>query len=248
MGLRLENLGHSTLSVKLGGLEILTDPFLTDSAGGIRRVVPPAKRPEEVLPDLILISHGHYDHLDLKTLRRLRNTPLIITPENFSPILKGFNHVELKSFETFHFKGLKITLVPARHNRGRNILYPNTGVGGFIVQWQDFTLYFAGDTAFSEHLYISIAEKFPKIDVAILPIGGFLPFFRKFHQTPEEAVKAFKLLKARYLIPIHFGSWHIIPFCLKLEKAEERLRSYAFISGIENSIVLLKTGESITLY
>lgn len=241
MALQIENLGHSTLRVKLGSLEVLTDPFLTGSAGGIPRAVPPACSPEEVSPDVILISHAHYDHLDLKTLRRISSDFVVITPENCSAVLKEWNSIELKTFESIELNGIRITLVPARHNRGRNVLYPNTGVGGFVVEWNGVTVYFAGDTAFSEHLYLSIAEKF-NVDVALLPIGGFMPFFRKFHQTPEEAVKGFKILKAEWFIPIHYGSWHLFPLLVRRERALERLLSYSYISGVRDRVVVLKIG------
>jgi len=246
MALQIKNLGHSTYLVKLESLEILTDPFLTTSAGGIPRVVPPACPPEEVSPQLILISHAHYDHLDLKTLKRIPSEFLTVTPENCSSVLRGWDVVELKAFNSFNYGNVKITLVPARHNRGRNLLYPNTGVGGFIVECGGITLYFAGDTAFSEHLYVSIAERF-NVDVALLPIGGFKPFFRKFHQTPEEAVRGFKILGAKWLIPIHYGSWHVVPFLVKREKALERLLSYSYISNVSDKVIPLKIGSSVNL-
>jgi len=234
------------LRVKLGGVEILTDPFLTGSAGGVPRVVPPARSPEEVFPELLLISHAHYDHLDLKTIKRIPSNFLIVTPENCSQVLKGWEVIELKPFTSFTFKGIKISLTPARHNRGRNLLYPNTGVGGFIVEYGGATLYFAGDTAFSEYLYLSVAERF-NVDVAFLPIGGFKPFLRKFHQTPEEAVKGFKILKAKWLIPIHYGSWHVVPFLAKRERALERLLSYSYISNVGDKVIPLKIGDSVSL-
>ena len=246
MGLQIENLGHSTLRVKLGSLDILTDPFLTRSAGGVPRVVPPACSPEEVSPRLVLVSHAHYDHLDLKTLRRIPSEFVVVTPENCRKVLKEWEVVELKPFTSFTFGDVKVTLVPARHNRGRNLLYPDTGVGGFILEWNGLTVYFAGDTAFSEHLYLSISERF-SVDVALLPIGGFMPFFRRFHQTPEEAVRGFKILNARWLIPIHYGSWHVIPFLVKRERALERLLSYSYISNVSDKVVVLGTGSCWSL-
>ena len=243
MTLQIENLGHSSFLVKLESLEILTDPFLTRTAGGVPRVVPPAKSPEEVFPDIVLVSHAHYDHLDLKTIKRLPSDFLVITPQNCSKILKDQKSIELKTFESISHRDVRITLVPARHNRGRNILHPNTEVGGFVIEWNGTTIYFAGDTAFSEYLYLAVAERF-RIDIAFLPIGGFMPFFRKFHQTPEEAVRGFKILNARRLIPIHYGSWHVIPIFVKKEHSLERFLSYSYISNISNRVVVIDTGSS----
>ncbi|MEO2065126.1 MAG: MBL fold metallo-hydrolase, partial [Desulfurobacteriaceae bacterium] len=107
MTLQIENLGHSTFSVKIDGLEVLTDPFLTPSAGGIKRLVPPSKEPEELSPDIVLISHAHYDHLDLKTVRRLGGKFPIVTPEKCGRVMKSERVVELKDFETFTYKNVK---------------------------------------------------------------------------------------------------------------------------------------------
>ena len=245
MTLQIENLGHSTFTVKIGSLEILTDPFLTQSAGGVKRVVPPAKEPQELSPSLVLISHGHYDHLDLKTLRKLKGEFPIVTPENCKKVIKSDRVVELKDFETFTYKGAKVTKIPVFHNRGRSLLYPDTGVGGFVIEVDSVTILFGGDTAFSGNLYHLWAERF-KVDYALLPIGGFMPFFRKFHQTPEEAVKGFRILKARYLIPIHFGTWHVIPYYAKGEKALERLLSYSYVCGVRDRVKELRPGEAAT--
>jgi L-ascorbate metabolism protein UlaG (beta-lactamase superfamily) len=244
--IHIENLGHSTFLVKKDGLKILTDPFLTDSAGGIKRVLLPPVSPEEVFPDIVLISHAHYDHLDLKTLKRLSGNFVIVTSENCKKVVKVEKEViELRNFESTVIKGVRITKVPAFHNKGRNLLYSDTGVGGFVFEIDGLRFYFAGDTAFSCSLYGSISEKFPDIDFAMLPIGGFMPLpFRKFHQTPEEAIRGFRILKAKYLIPIHFGTWHLIPFYLKKERAVERLKTYGYIYNLQENIRVVEPGCS----
>ena len=245
--IHIENLGHSTFLVKKGGLKILTDPFLTDSAGGIKRVLPPPVSPQDIFPDIVLISHAHYDHLDLKTLKRLCGNFVIVTSENCKKAVKVEKEViELRNFESTVIKGVRITKVPAFHNKGRNLLYSDTGVGGFIFEIDGLKFYFAGDTAFSCSLYGSISEKFPDIDFAMLPIGGFMPFpFRKFHQTPEEAIRGFRILRAKYLIPVHFGTWHLVPFYLKKEKAVERLKTYSYICNLQENIRVIEPGCSL---
>ncbi len=221
------NLGHSTVLVKLGGLSILTDPFLRESLVGIKRVAPLFVRADELDVDLVLISHAHLDHLDLKTLKSLRGDFVVICPEMTSMILRGFETVELRDFESTFVKGVKITKVPAKHKRGRSPLFPFTGVGGFVFEFDGLRLYFAGDTAFSNLLYSEISSRFKGIDVAILPIGGFYPYklLRWAHQCPEEAYRAFEILKAGVLFPIHFGTWHICPSCVSRERAVQRLKA-----------------------
>ncbi|WP_163327652.1 MBL fold metallo-hydrolase [Desulfurobacterium thermolithotrophum] len=246
--LLIRNLGHSTFLVKKGNLTILTDPFLTSSAGGIKRTLPPPVSPEEVSPDLVFISHAHYDHLDLKTLKKLNGNFIIVTPENCKKVIRtGHEVIELKDFESTLIKGIKIIKTPALHNKGRNLLHSDTGVGGFIFEVDSLRFYFAGDTTFSCSFYEEILEKTLHIDFAMLPIGGFMPFpFRKFHQTPEEAVKGFKILKANYLIPIHFGTWHLFSFYLKKEKAVERLKTYSYICNLQDKVVIIEPGSSST--
>jgi len=244
MTLQIENLGHSTFSVKIGSLEILTDPFLSNSAGGIKRVIPPAKRPGELSPSIVLISHAHYDHLDLKTLKNLRGDFPVVTSENCGKVIKSDRVVELKDFETFTCRGVRITKIPVFHNRGRSLLYPDTGVGGFVFEVEGLKFLFAGDTAFSGNLYHLWAERFSGVDFALLPIGGFMPFFRKFHQTPEEALKGFRILKARYLIPVHYGTWHVIPYYARGEKALERLLAYSFVCGVRERVREVPPGSS----
>jgi len=241
----IANLGHSCFLVKLSGITVLTDPFLTKSIFGIKRVIPPPASPEELKPDIVLISHAHYDHLDLPTIRRLGGNPVLIAPEGCKRLLKGRDVVELKDFEETTVKEVKIKKVPAIHNRGRNPIYNNTGVGGFLLDVGGAKFYFAGDTAFSETLYAEVKAFGGAPDYAMLPIGGFMPKpLKRFHQTPEEAVLAFKILKAGYLIPIHWGTWHAIPVYIKRERAIERLRAFAYVSGIEGKLLVVPPSKA----
>jgi L-ascorbate metabolism protein UlaG (beta-lactamase superfamily) len=245
---QIENLGHSTFLVKVEGVSILTDPFLSDSAGGIKRVVPPARKPQELSPDIVLVSHAHYDHLDLSTIRCLGGDFTLVVPKGCGRLLEGFNFVELGDFESTTIGTVKITKVPARHRRGRSPFHPGTDVGGFVFSVSELVFYFAGDTAYDGQLYLEISERLPFIDVAMLPIGGFMPApFRRLHQTPEEAVAGFRLLKAGALVPIHFGTWHLFPFYLKRERAVERLRSCSYICGLEERVFVVHPGERVPL-
>ncbi len=244
---QIENLGHSTFLVKVDGFTVLTDPFLTRTAAGIKRVVPPARPPEEVSADLVVISHAHYDHLDVRTLNRLKGDFTVLLPKGCGRFVKGRRVVELDDWEEWRGNGVKVVKVPAVHNRGRNPIYPDTEVGGFVIFLEGLTIYFAGDTAFSPELYREIGSRFPSLDFAMLPIGGFSPFpLRRFHQTPEDALKGFLLLGAKFLIPIHFGTWHIIPSFVRREKALERLLSAVYIRGLEDALKVVKPGEFLT--
>ena len=246
----IKNLGHSTFIVKVSGTLIISDPFLSKSAFGIRRAVPPAMLPEEIEPDIVLISHAHYDHLDVKTIKRLKGTPVFIVPEGCREVIpegKG-EVVELFDFESTGVGNVRILKVPALHNRGRNLKFPNTGVGGYIFEVGERVFYFAGDTAFSEELYLKVKESVKRIDFAMLPIGGFMPKpFHRFHQTPEEALRGFKIIGASHFIPIHWGTWHAFPGYVRKEKPLSRLKHSAYVSGLLDKIRILKPGEGLTL-
>ncbi|RUM58206.1 MAG: phospholipase [Persephonella sp.] len=222
----IANLGHSTFLIQIEGLRILTDPFLSPHILGVKRKKP-ALLPKLVpKPDFIVISHAHYDHLDLKTLKQFDKSIPVIIPDKTKAVVKplGFKEIiEVPHFKDFKTRNIEIIALPVQHNKGRSLLYPNTQTNSYIINVGNTTLYFAGDTGYFDK-FKEYGKSF-NIDYAFLPIGGFEPrvLLQKVHMNPEEAVKTFKDLNAKYLVPIHFDTFHTIPKNLKKERALERL-------------------------
>jgi len=222
-GLRVTFVNHSTFLLQLAGINILTDPTWSDRASplswaGPRRFHSPGIRFEELPPiDLVLLSHDHYDHLDLPTLRRLQQAhdPNIYAGLKNAGFLARHgirNVVELDWWQEILVLGdVWITAVPAQHFSGRALFGRDRRLWcGFIVQTEHTRIYFAGDTGAGPHI-AAIAQKFPQIDVAILPIGAYRPewFMGEVHMSPEQAVEAHLRLGARVSFAGHFGTFDL---------------------------------------
>jgi L-ascorbate metabolism protein UlaG (beta-lactamase superfamily) len=213
--------GHSTFLIQADGVNILTDPIWSERASpvsftGPRRVNVPGLRLQD-LPaiDVILISHNHYDHLDLPTLHELAlsNRTQVVTTLGNKPLIKkaGFDNVtELDWWQqTALPNGLRITCVPAQHFSGRGMRDGcKTLWGGFVMESAAGPIYFAGDTGYGPH-FQEIARLFGPPRLAFLPIGAYKPewFMWPGHMGPEGALKAHFELKARTSIAMHFGTF-----------------------------------------
>lgn len=215
---------HSTVLVQADGMNILTDPVFSDRVGPVSFAGPKRHRPPgirfEDLPriDLVLISHDHYDHLDIPTLKRLKyhSNPLILAGLGNSALLHRHglvNSRDLDWWETFLFgaedASTRITFAPARHFSMRGLRDRNRTLwGSFVVNTPSSRIYFAGDTGFGRH-FEKIGERYGPFDVALIPIGSFRPrwFMKPNHISPQEAVSAHHLLGSRFSVPIHFGTF-----------------------------------------
>src|SRR5579871_476498 len=221
--LRVTFINHATFLLQLSGLNILTDPIWSDRASpvswaGPARFHPPGIRFDDLPPiDFVLLSHDHYDHLDLPTLQRLqdRHMPTIYAGLHTAPLLERHgieNVVELDWWqETTARRDLWITAVPAQHFSGRTPFDMNQRLWcGFIVQSEDTCIYVAGDSGSGPHIQ-QIAERFPHIDLALLPTAAHLPewFMSEMHMSPAEAVEAHLRLGARVSVASHFGTFDL---------------------------------------
>ena len=215
-------IGHSTFLVQVGGLCVLTDPIWSDrcspvSFAGPRRVRPPGQSLDS-LPgvDLLLITHNHYDHMDLPTLRKVRGRwqPSTATGlGNARHLAKAGirSAVELDWWQTTELAGARVTYVPAQHFSARGLHDRNRSLwGGFVVEAHSAVVYFAGDSGYCPY-FAEIASRFPRIDLALLPIGAYEPrwFMRQHHVNPEEAVQAHLDLQPRRSIGMHFGTFQL---------------------------------------
>ncbi len=171
--------------------------------------------PLEDLPeiDVVVISHGHYDHLDFPTLKKLKGNPCYFVPIGMKSLFikKGYQKVrEMCWWESLEYGGIHIHFVPAQHWTRRSLFDMNTSHwGGWIFQTTSKTYYFVGDTGYFSG-FKEIAERF-MIDIVFMPIGAYEPewFMKDSHITPEGSVKAFIELKAKQFIPMHYGAYRL---------------------------------------
>jgi L-ascorbate metabolism protein UlaG (beta-lactamase superfamily) len=220
--LRVTFVNHATTLIQMSGLNLLTDPIWSYrcspvSFAGPARARPPGIRFEDLPPiDAILLSHNHYDHLDLPTLQRLRKergAPRVIAGLGNGEMLKnaGIANVdELDWWQSLELApGVTGTAVPVQHFSNRGVTDRNRTLWtGFVVSSAAGNVFFAGDTGFGSH-FAAIAKAFPAIRLAILPIGAYRPewFMGPVHETPEQAVEAQRILGAETALAIHFGTF-----------------------------------------
>jgi L-ascorbate metabolism protein UlaG (beta-lactamase superfamily) len=215
-------IGHATLLVQMGGLNILTDPHFGDRASpfdwiGPTRRVPPALTIEE-LPhiDLVVISHNHYDHLDRDTVVRLNAQPgappRFLVPLGNQPWFEGQgirNVREMDWWETEEYRGVRAILVPVHHWSARTRFDTNETLwGGWVLGDAGFQFLFVGDTGYSRD-FQDIRERLGPMDLAALPIGAYEPrwFMKSMHVNPEEAVRIHQDLGTRFSLAMHWGTF-----------------------------------------
>jgi len=219
--IRITFVNHATFLIQTGGINILTDPIWSERASpfqwiGPKRMRPPGIRFED-LPqiDLVLISHNHYDHLDIHTVKRLNKkfNPLFITPLGVSlylrkngientTVLDWWNHQSISN-------KVKVSAVPAQHFSGRGLSDRDQTLWcGFVVETPSGNIYFAGDTGY-DGFFKKIGQRFSPIEIALIPIGAYQPrwFMKPIHVNPEEAVLIHKDVNATRSIGMHFGSF-----------------------------------------
>ncbi|MBL4953008.1 MBL fold metallo-hydrolase [Neobacillus sp. YIM B02564] len=207
-------IGHSTFLIQMNGLNILTDPVWAKRMGLDKRSTEPGIALED-LPemDVVVISHGHYDHLDFPTLKRLKGNPHYFVPAGLKRLFtrKGYRQVtEMNWWDSVDHKGVTIHFVPAQHWTRRSLTDMNTSHwGGFVFQIAEKTYYFVGDTGYFSG-FNQIAERFA-IDTVFMPIGAYEPewFMAPAHISPEDSVKAFLELGAKQFVPMHYGAYRL---------------------------------------
>ncbi|MBP2300792.1 MBL fold metallo-hydrolase [Azospirillum picis] len=225
-GLRVAFVGHASFLIQAGGLNILTDPVWSERASpftwaGPRRYNPPGIAIDHLPPiDVVLVSHNHYDHLDLATLAALwrRDRPRFIMPLGNDAVVNGrFPDIVVETADWGDGIALGpeavVSIEPAHHWSARGTRDRNRALwGAFVIAVGGRTLYFAGDTGFGGGRHFArTADRFAPIDLALLPIGAYAPrwFMKGQHMNPEDAVQAFTLLGAAQALGYHWGTFQL---------------------------------------
>jgi L-ascorbate metabolism protein UlaG (beta-lactamase superfamily) len=197
--------------------------------------------------DFILISHPHFDHLHIRTLKRFTHHTTIIASESSAEL---FRHkvtcrlIEVEEGETFVHGDLKISTGPCMHRKAARVYFgPPRETLSFIISLKDTTVFFAGDTAYGPHFKDIAARN--RITVALLPIAPHKPrgHMKRKHLDPDDALRAFEDLKADFMIPYHWGTFRQVAFVGKNE-ARDELLGHVWERDLWDRVIILKHGET----
>lgn len=263
-------IGHSTFFIQYEGLNIMTDPVWANRMGFERRLGAPGMNINDVPPvDVMLISHSHYDHMHLASIRKLyRAGTTLLVPVGLRSkmIRKGFHHCrELKWWEHTVIGNVKFSFVPTQHWTRRTPFDTNTSHwGGFVLEPVEHAkpgserigqahemlppnLYFAGDSGYFDG-FKDIGRRF-NIHVALMPIGAYEPewFMTSQHVNPEEALQAFLDVKAETMIPMHYGTFRLADDTAR--EALDRMEAERERIGLEKErIKVMHYGETLRIH
>lgn len=247
-------INHSTFLVQLPGLNILTDPVYSMrtspvSFAGPKRVREPGQQLKS-LPkiDVVIVSHNHYDHLDLATLKEISDLhqPSFLVPLGDKKLLEeaGVKNVrELDWWDEVSFGEHKIIFTPAQHWSARGLFDKCKSLwGSYMIQGKSH-IYFGGDTGYEEH-FKTIQKKLGPPDVALLPIGAWSPrwFMKYFHMDPNDAVMAHKDLGAKTSIGMHFGTFQLTDE--GYNDSQEMMKALTEKEKLQDQFIVLDQGES----
>lgn len=213
-------LGHSSIFMHMQGLNILVDPVLAKRTGPLgflmKRFQPPVITPD-ALPtiDLVLITHDHYDHLDMGTIKAFQNTSTrFITPLGVAAHLTRWGIArdriqELDWWQDTAFENLQITATPAQHFSGRGFRHQSQSLWcSWVIQSSDHRVFFSGDSGYDTH-FKAIGEAFGSFDLAFIESGQYSVLWPAVHLHPAQSIQAFQDLNARRYFPIHWGMFRL---------------------------------------
>ena len=222
-GLRTMWIGHSSVLIELDGVRFLVDPVFSDYASpfqwaGPKRFQPPPIRLDDVPPiEAVLISHDHYDHLDMHTVQHLaaKGTHFFV-PLGIGAHLEEWNVppnqiTDLDWWESKQLGGVTFVCTPAQHYSGRGLFdRTETLWASWSVIGSEHRVFYSGDTGFSNH-FQKIGKRFGPFDLSILKIGAYGPmaYWHDVHINPEEAIQAHLALQARHLLPVHWATFNL---------------------------------------
>ena len=205
-------IGHASFLIQFNDLNVLIDPNFANWLFLLKRIKRAGLKIGDLPPiDLVLLSHAHYDHFHKPTLRRLPATKIGVMPWGVGDLARnlGFARViELDWWESFSQRDYKVTFTPSAHWGARTLHDHHRGYGGFVLEYQGRKIYHAGDSAYFDG-FAEIGKRLAP-EIALLPIGAYHPeSFRRVHMGPDEAVQAFKDLRAKTFVPMHYGTFKL---------------------------------------
>jgi L-ascorbate metabolism protein UlaG (beta-lactamase superfamily) len=249
--------GHATLLIQLHGVNVLTDPQWSLRASpvgfaGPKRVTPPGLAFEDLPPiHVVLISHDHYDHLDVATVKRLAavHRPRFYVPLGLKAWFAGLgitDVVELDWWDSRLERGLTLTCVPVQHWTARSFSELNNRLwSGWAIAGAGRTVFFGGDTGYYAPYFQEIGARLGPFDLAVVAIGAYRPasMMRLTHTTPEEALRIFDDVRARRFVAMHWGTFDLADE--PLEEPPQRLRAEAQRRGLDaDHLWILQHGET----
>lgn len=250
-------IGHSTVLIQIDNVNILTDPHFSERASpvswaGPTRVAEPAIKFEN-LPsiDVVLISHDHYDHLDIPTLKKLqkKSYPTILVGLGNNKLLasEGIENVmEVDWWDKFSINGINIHFTPVQHWSARGIFDKRKTLwGGFYIEASK-KIFFAGDTGYGTgKVFNLIHQRYGNMDIGLIPIGAYEPrwFMKNAHINPEEAVKIFKDLGIQKAIGIHFATFAGLTNEPKSQPKEDLLKALKAHNIEEDKFIVPEFGK-----
>jgi L-ascorbate metabolism protein UlaG (beta-lactamase superfamily) len=255
-------IGHSTFLIQIGGTNILTDPAFSDLNFLYPRNCTPGITLQN-LPkiDFVLISHNHNDHMEKQSLFALKkHHPTFLVPKgikNWFDENRFYNVYEhewwqeqILSIRYSKTNKIKFTFLPAIHWSGTNPFNINkTFWGSFMIEYQNFKIYFAGDTAYAPH-FQEIAQKFNNINLALMPVSpnGSQEIMDNSHVDAQQAIQAFIDLKAKNFVPMHWGTYRLATdkFSEPIEKLQQAWQTKK-VALVDKNLHVLKFGQQLLL-
>lgn len=249
-------INHATVLIRMNGVNLLTDPIYSERASPVSFIGPKRVHAPgisfDTLPriDVVLISHNHYDHLDLPTLKKLaeRDQPQFLVGLGNEELLREQDIERARPLdwgESVFVRGVKISFLPAQHWSARGLLDRHKTLwGSYVINDKKHHVYFAGDSGYAEH-FRHIGDNYGPFDIALLPIGAYEPrwFMKEQHLNPQEAVKAQLDLRAHLGIAMHFDTFQLADEAYG-DAGPQFLQAASQLNESKMGVLVLRPGET----
>lgn len=260
---RITWLGHSTVLIQYAGVNILTDPLLRDYAGpfavtATRRHTAPGLAAADLPPiDLVVISHDHYDHLDIPTIRALPGNPELVVPVGVDRVIeRAMPSAVLHVFDWWQQKELRmqdksvaVRALPSQHGSGRGLFDRNARLwASWRLRIADtYSVLFVGDSGYDKAMYAAIGAREGPFHLALLPIGSYLPrtHMASMHVNPREAVAIHTVAQVRCSIGVHWGSFNFAAEAA-LQPVEDLARAVEEAGLTDDAFGVMAIGQTVT--